>query len=646
MPGKTAKAAGSPRRKPAQRPRRETLAATNATRLSVLLALTAAVGVLIDAKLHSRWIGLPWLGTIALWGWHWFDRSERASAEPQPARLFAARFLVVLIAAGFFRLYKISELPLGPSADEIFTLNNTVELLGRPFDLFAQTPLFIEGWVETAQLYLYFNAAIVKWFGVSYWSMKLFSVLPGIVSCGVLFIVCRRLVGERIALWSALIFASAHWPVRISRYGWDVSFMLMAFAFALGLLLAAFERARTFPAYLSGVAAGLGLYSYLGARICAFSLLACLLIEAAMRREQKIRRQAAAFATALALVAFPLLCYYLAHPSAYAVRTGELSVFNSPAPAATIAENIWRHALMLFARGGVYARDNFPGLPMLDPLTAILFASGALAALHRIRNAEARLLLIAFSINFAGGIFSVSQEGAPYVYRTAAVMIPTFLIVAMGLRQLIARAASFVPPPWCHLAAWPALIVVMALNFYLYFSLEARNAAAMRVMAYEPRLLGLEIARDDLPVFLIGPDIFAPAEARPFAGEEYASANPPVLLPPEIRRLATITFSGRYDLGRNLTENFHGPRGVYFIEAGDWPSAAPTRRPAKLIFKQNREIEAALRASHPQASIGQIRNIRGEPLFTVAIVENPPARSPGDAEPTDRTKVGGAANPA
>jgi len=645
VPGKTAKAAGAPRRKQAQHPRRETPPAANWARLAVLTALTAVVAIVIAAKLHSRWIGLLWLGAIALWGWYWFDRPNRTSAESEPpAGLFTARLLVVLLAAGFFRLYKISELPLGPSADEIFTLNNTIEILSRPFDLFGQTPLFIEGWVETTHLYLYFNLLIVTLFGVSYWSMKLFSVLPGIVACAILFVLCRRLVGERIAFWSALIFASAHWPVRLSRYGWDVSFMLMTFALALALLLAAFKNARALPAYLAGAAAGLGLYSYLGARICAFSLLAGLLLEAGIRRERAILRQSAAFATGLALVAFPLLCYYLAHPAAYGVRTGELSVFNGAAPFATMAENIWRHALMLFVRGGVYARDNFPGLPMLDPLTGLVCVAGLAAALRRIHDAEARLLLAALSINFAGGIFSVSQEGAPYVYRTAAVTIPAFAIAGMGLQWIAARAATLLPSRQCNFAAWPVLLVVMALNFYLYFDLEARNAAAMRVMAYEPRLLGLEIARDDLPVLLIGAEVFVPAEGRAVAGEEYASANPPVILPPAIRRLATIAFSGRYDVRRTMTENFQAPRAIYFTEAESWQNAVQTRRPAKLIFRPNREIEAALRADDPRARIGQIRNIRGETLYTVAIVENPQfSRRPAGADAVHRNNGGGAA---
>lgn len=588
------------------------------------ILLTAIVFFVIAWNLHRWWVGVLWLGVIALWVYYWFERSDEAIAD-SPTKFFAVRLLIVLIIAGFFRFFKIAELPLGPSADEIFTLNNTIDLLNQPFDLFGHTPLFVEGWVETAHLYLYFNLLIVKLFGVSYWSMKLFSVLPGIVMCGLIFSICRWFVGERIAFWAALIFATAHWPVRLSRYGWDVSFMLMTFALAISMLLAALKRARSMYAYFSGIVAGVSLYSYLGARVCALSLLVYLFMEGWIRRERIAFRHGIAFATGLSLVAFPLLCYYLTHPKVYAVRTDELSVFNSADWAAIIAGNIWRHALMFFVRGGVYARDNYPGLPMLDPLTAFVFATGLIAALRRIREIEARLLLAALLINFAGGVFSVSQEGAPYVYRVAAVMVPVFVIVGLGLQRILAHAQKFLTSRQSEVAAGSALLIVVALNVYLYFDLEPKNTAAMRVMAYEPRLLGLEIARDDLPVFLVGGDIFNPPEARAPIGEAYAPANPPLLLPSAIRKLATITFSGRYDLMRTLTQNFQEPRRIYFVDVQALASdVAQKPLPAKMIFRPNQEIEAALRAADPRARISKIRDIRGEPIFTIATMENPP----------------------
>jgi len=44
----------------------------------------------------------------------------------------------------------------------------------------------------------------------------------------------------------------------------------MTFALAIGLLLVALKRARSVYAYLSGIVAGVSLYSYLGARFACY----------------------------------------------------------------------------------------------------------------------------------------------------------------------------------------------------------------------------------------------------------------------------------------------------------------------------------------------------------------------------------------
>lgn len=82
----------------------------------------------------------------------------------------------------------------------------------------------------------------------------------------------------------------------------------------------------------------------------------------------------------------------------------------------------------------------------------------------------------------------------------------------------------------------------------------------MRVMAYEARLIGLKIARDEQPVFLVGRGLFS-STANIFNREKkYASVNPLMILPPELRKLAVTSFSGRYDLRRTLSDNFEKPK--------------------------------------------------------------------------------------
>jgi len=615
--------------------KQESLAVQDRRRVIILIVLTVIVCFTIFANLRQPWAPLPWLFGIIIWAF--YIRPERVEMLPMGANSISfptIEFLGVLVVASAVRLFKITEFPLGPYADEIFTLNDSLNLLEQSFDFFGHTPLIMVGWVETSNLYLYFNLLILQLFGVSYWSMKLFSIIPGIVACGAFFLIARLLFSPRVAFLTALLFTFAHWPVRLSRYGWDVSFMIMTFSLAVWLLVLAMQRGRPLYSYLAGLIAGLSLYSYLGARICLISLLLFLTFEFAMTRGRSIFRHLTAFAIGAAMAAYPLLCYHLSNPSSFWVRTTELSVFNSGNPLAEIINNIWRHALMFFTLGGRYARDNFPGLPMMDPLTGLLFIAGLVILIRNIKSSSMRLVAWIFLVNFAAGIFSISQEGAPYVYRTAAVMIPAFLIVGLGLQWLTRMAESkfgnYPSSKKIVALAWSVALLIIGLNLYFYFGLEAKNAGATRVMAYELRLIGLEISQDDLPVVLIGRDILDPFQVDASPEEKYAYANPPLPLPPAARKLAVVNFSGRYDPRQTVAKNFAQPKNIFFVE----PAFLETNNlkshgPTKIIFKsRNRQISALVRQNYPDAPIKNIPDIYGEPLFAVATLSRPSAAAP------------------
>jgi hypothetical protein len=596
-------------------------------------------------NLHSPWTPLPWLVGIIIWAnYFWSEQLEPDFSVPQSMPFPYGQFLSVLVAATVLRLYKLAELPLGPYVDEVLTLNNSLGLLDHPFYLFGQTPLLWRGWVETANLYLYFDLLILKLFGVSYWSMKLLSVIPGIIACGAVFLICQILFDWRVAFGTALLFAFAHWPVRLSRYGWDVSFMVMAFSLATWLLLLAMQRARPLYAYFSGMTIGFCLYSYLGSRICALSLVGFFLLEWLLGRNRWVIRHGIAFTIGAGMVALPLFSYHLSKPGVFWARTAELSVFNSEHPFLVIVDNLWRHALMFNVLGGTYARDNYPGLAMMDPLTGLLFIAGLVALVRNLNVSFARLIGCTFALNLIPGVFSVSQEGAPYVYRTAGVMIPAFLIVGLGLQWLMQQLESRLK---VDLSDWKvqalcgsALLLGIILNLYLYFGLELTNSAAMRVMLYDLRLIGLEIARDEVPVILAGRDVLNQVEVTPRPGEKYGYANPPVSFPAEVRKLAVVNFSGRYDPTRSVADNFNEPRDIYLVDPASLGDPnLPIRRGAKIIFKsRDQRIRETVSRVYPDASVREIRNIYGEPHLTVVTLPPLPVTAPLASAVTDEPR--------
>jgi 4-amino-4-deoxy-L-arabinose transferase-like glycosyltransferase len=564
-----------------------------------------------------------WLGGLGIWGWYfWRDNAGDSGPAPISTPFHWQAMVLLLIAAVAARLYRIETLPLGPYIDELLALTRSLELGHQSFDFFGHTPLVKTGWVETPNLYLYFNVLILKIFGVHYWSLKLFSIIPGLISCGVVYLICQLYLGDRVALAAGLIFAVSHWHVRLSRYGWDVSFMIMAFSLAIWLLLIAIQRQRLFFAYLSGVAAGICLYSYIASRACLFSLAFFLGWEWAVRRERWIVKAGGAFAAGVTVTAFPLFVYYLSNPTSFWVRFAELSIFNASSFLPLILDNLWRHLLMFHLYGGTYSRDNFPGVAMMDPVTGLLFIGGLLALVRNCEGWLARLLGSIFLLNLLPGVLSVSQEGAPYVYRTAAVMVPAFLIVGLGCqwvyREMTLRLPRRVSGRTIGQAAWMLVLSIGLINCYLYFFLESKNAGAMRTMAYEARAIGLEIARDDLPVYLVGQDVLDKIETVAGPEEKYARFNAPIMLPPLLSGLAIISFSGRYDLAQPLAYNLSQPRNIHFVDAPSAEMRISLPSSAKLIFNsRNQEIIKSAHRQIPNAVVEEIRNIYGEPMLTV-----------------------------
>ena len=61
--------------------------------------------------------------------------------------------------------------------------------------------------------------------------------------------------------------------------------------------------------------------------------------------------------------------------------------------------------------GGTYARDNFPGLTMVDPLTGLLFIAGLVALIRNFNASFARLMGCTFVLNFIPAYSRSAKRG-------------------------------------------------------------------------------------------------------------------------------------------------------------------------------------------------------------------------------------------
>ncbi len=412
-------------------------------------------------------------------GLYFSPRKEGEVGEVSPPRFLEWGILGGLVVlAVFFRVYKLGELPTGCFFDEA---QNGIEaqriLRGEGY------PVYIERLTQLPALYMYFLAASLKAFGASVLSVRLVSVLSGVIAVPLFYLLARRLFSPLLALTLAGFLAVSRWHINFSRVGF-VGVQTILFSIpAVYFLLKALQEGRRRDYVLAGLFLGLGLHSYIASRLlllvflCFFlflywylygrdrgwiiSLAALPVLLAVMfsvpplmfyayyaylfcfvwllpRFAPDLRRHLHWLLIASVIIALPLHAYWLAYPEHLGSRTATTSVMREVIQAGSIHplwDNIKKHLLMFNYIGDSNGRHNVPAVPMLEYFGGLLMALGVFVSLLRPRRLESVLLLLWFAGMVSGGVLSLNFE-APQGYRSLGA-IPAVILLAGVYPQLL-----------------------------------------------------------------------------------------------------------------------------------------------------------------------------------------------------------------
>ncbi|KKQ31615.1 MAG: hypothetical protein US68_C0002G0042 [Candidatus Shapirobacteria bacterium GW2011_GWE1_38_10] len=184
-------------------------------------------------------------------------------------------FLLILIAAAFFRFWNLSSLPSGLNWDEISHGYNAYSLLKTGKDQWGQSwPIFnfrAYGDYPTAAN-LYFTTPSIAVFGLNAFSIR----LPAAIF-GLLFVVFNYLLAkivfknEKLALFNMLLAALSPWALFPSRAVFQSN--LSQFFLIAGLFYFYKSLLEPKKAYWSAIFFGISLYSYHNTRIAVPLLL-------------------------------------------------------------------------------------------------------------------------------------------------------------------------------------------------------------------------------------------------------------------------------------------------------------------------------------------------------------------------------------
>ena len=286
--------------------------------------------------------------------------------NPMRKKEFYIIFGIILIAA-FLRFYQLGSVPAGLYPDEAMNGNNALEALKT-----GEWKVFYSENNGREGLFMNTQALFLKVIGENEpWVLRLTSAVFGTFSVLGLFFLLFELAGLAkinspflIAASGSFMMAVSFWHILFSRIGFRAVMAPFFLTWALYFLLLSFRKRWFRAALLSGVALGLGAYTYIAYRLMPFLLL--LFIQPFRHKREFWHLAFGVFASAL-IVFIPLGVFFATHPADFLGRTSQVSVFSSPNPSYELGKNILLTIGMFFFRGdgnwlifwGIHMRQLF-----------------------------------------------------------------------------------------------------------------------------------------------------------------------------------------------------------------------------------------------------------------------------------------------
>ena len=448
-------------------------------RLFSAVYIIAAIGltILVIFRLwpdYTNWAGSPllWFTSIGLILIGAFSIGSVGQASPRAAAaltmwtdsrrnrwLEICAFVFILLLAVFLRTYRLDTIPPGIYVDET---NGGIDAL-HILEGNGVSP-FGTGWYETPNGYLYYMGAIFKVLGATWIGLKVASLIPAILTVPAVYFLARQLFGPLTGLCAMLLMAVSRWHLSMSRWGWNETapplFQVLSFFF----LLRGLRDRRALDYSLSGLLAGISVYTYLSARLAILTLILYIiywLLSDPSGLQASLRKSwlgLAMLSVAAVIAVAPIMVTYLKDPFILTNRISQISVLRdiqNQGSTVPLSENIGDIIKFFHQTGDLQGKHNLPGEPMTDPITGLLFAIGVAYAILAWRDQRRILLLLWLVIGLAGSFLSSHFE-SPQSYR-ALTALPAVVLLAADVLEQIARGLYRFVQEWSFALTHPTL---------------------------------------------------------------------------------------------------------------------------------------------------------------------------------------------
>lgn len=352
---------------------------------------------------------------------------------------------IILLIALFFRTWHIDTTPPGLYPEEANNATNAYHALKD-----GNLKWFYSDNNGREGFYINLMALSFLLFGVSTLTIKLPSILLGVLTVFAIYCLCRELFlsKPRIALIASYLCAVSFWAVNFSRIGFRAIAMLPIICFIFYFLFRGIRTGKIYNYIIAGSLFGLGFHTYIAFRIMPLVLFVLLILFLLIEEDflKRYWKAICTFTLSAGMIILPLIITFVAHPEYIDSRSSSISILDEDNRRDGLALSLVKSVGLSLAKFNLYGdpnwRHGFPPFPMLEPLTGLAFLSGLAMIIgvffHNLylrlkKNVRGRNLVISGLLLtwFAGFLAPefMTTEGLPHALRSLGVL-PVVLIFA------------------------------------------------------------------------------------------------------------------------------------------------------------------------------------------------------------------------
>lgn len=383
--------------------------------------------------------------------------------------------LVVLAGFGlaaFFRFYRLADVPPEMFSDHAEKLIDVTTVLRGEYPIY-----FIRNTGREAfQMYLTAAAAELFHTGISFLSLKLGTVLAGVLTLPFIYLLGKEAANRRVGLFAMVLAGVAYWPNVISRVALRFALYPFFAAPALYFLIRGLRSRRRNDFIYAGLFLGLGLHGYSPFRVVPVLFVVVLLVY--LLHRPGLRRLKTALWGLLTsglvslLVFLPLLRYALGHWGRFSYRmstrmTGlERAIPGNPFQ--IFLSNLSKSLVMFQWDNGEIWVHSIPGRPALGVISAGLFTLGVVLVIVRYVRKRSWIdlsLLLSIPILMLPSVLAIAFPNEnPSLNRSGGALIPVFLLVGMALDSLWITLRNRYPNRSGKILAGAAALLVVLMS--------------------------------------------------------------------------------------------------------------------------------------------------------------------------------------